>query len=196
MSVRAERKQETHHRIAASAARLLRTGGIDAASVAEVMKGAGLTVGGFYAHYPSKDALIEEVLRQTMHQIRFSLLRGIEDLTPRERLARAIERYLSRTHRDHPEAGCPLPAVASGIAHGGTGREALAQELEEHAHALGGTSLRPSALGLLALMVGGLTLARAVRGGPLSDEILKACRDLGRAVLSSAGGRPARSMAR
>ncbi len=191
MSVRAEQKERSHREILASAARLFRIRGIAGTSVGDVMRGAGLTVGGFYAHFGSKEALVEESLRAAMVQMR-AVLHGWAAKAPEgERLVRILQGYLSRTHRDAPEEGCLLPAVVSELATDGEAlRPALAEELRTWASAIDELDARPRdvprgqrALGMIALMFGGLALARAVRGTPLSDEILRACRAYGRAAL-------------
>jgi TetR/AcrR family transcriptional repressor of nem operon len=155
------------------------------------MKGAGLTVGGFYAHFASKEALVADALREALSQTRDRLIGGLEGKEPQERLATVLRRYLSRAHRDEVTMGCPLPAVVSeiGTGHADVG-EALAREIDELAgalEALGGPlavgERSRVGLGLVALMFGGLSLARAVRGTPMSDEILRACVALGRAAL-------------
>ncbi|WP_373046832.1 TetR/AcrR family transcriptional regulator [Vulgatibacter sp.] len=182
---RAEQKAETRERILASAGKLLRERGIAAASVQEVMKGAGLTVGGFYAHFASKEALVDETIRGTIGRARGMLLRVHEESA----IEGVIRRYLSRRHRDEAEV-CPLPAIAGEIASGAPHGTVLAEELAAHARALAellpaGGNRRERALGLLALLFGGLTLARATRGTALSDEILKACRAFARDGLAA-----------
>lgn len=181
-SARTEQKERTRADILESAARLLREKGIGGASVAEVMKGAGLTVGGFYAHFASKEALIGETLRRTLRAMWGALLEAAGEARGAEAAAFVARRYLSRTHRDHPAEGCPLPSVVGEAPHAGEAvREALAAELASYAEALGerlgGERRRQRGLAMIAAMFGGLSLARALRGTPLSDEILKACRD-------------------
>lgn len=185
MTSRTEQKDRTRQDILASAARLLRERGIDGASVAEVMKGAGLTVGGFYAHFGSKDELVGATLRQSMRQRWDEMFAAMGPARGVEAVGLLVRRYLSRSHRDHPAEGCPLPAVVGDAAQAApVVREALADELVRNAEALGerldGEQRRQRALALVALMYGGLGLARALAGTPLSDEILKACRDLAR----------------
>lgn len=181
---RAERKAQTHAAILRSAERLLRSRGISGASVASVMKGAGLTVGGFYAHFDSKDALVADVLHRAMIAMRAKLTDGLEDGNGRRRIAGALERYLSAAHRDHPDRGCPLPATAGDLGRESRSlRRGLADEIEGHLSTLAGAGDRDLAIGALALMVGGLTLARAVRGTPLSDEILESALRFGRRAL-------------
>lgn len=181
---RSEQKQATHADILRSAQHLLRTKGIAGTSVAEVMKGAGLTVGGFYAHFESKDDLIESVLRRTLGEMRAKLVGGLEDATSIERLERSLERYLSKAHRDRPAQGCPLPASLGELSQADARlKSALADEIEGHVRALAGPELRTVALGLFALMVGGLSLARALKGTALSQAVLDASIELGRMAL-------------
>ncbi len=174
------KKDDTHRRILASAGSLLRSRGITGTSVAEVMSGAELTVGGFYAHFRSKEALVAETLRDALHESRSRLAAAAGGKSGADWVRAVSRTYLSRAHRDNPEPGCPLPATAGEAAQAGREvREALAGELdllaEDMAQHL--REDRSEALALASTMVGGLTLARAVTGTPLSDEILAACRD-------------------
>jgi TetR/AcrR family transcriptional repressor of nem operon len=185
VTIRTEQKERTRRDILTSASRLLRERGISGASVAEVMKGAGLTVGGFYAHFASKDELVQASLRHAMRERWTELFDALGDLRGAEAVAFFVRRYLSRTHRDHPAEGCPLPAVVGETAAADRSvRDALADELVRNAEVFGerldGTNRRQRALALVALMYGGLGLARALAGTPLSDEVLKACRDFAR----------------
>ncbi len=186
---RAEQKGETRALILASASKLLREKGIAGANVADVMKGAGLTVGGFYAHFESKRALVDETLRSAIRETRAKLQSGLEGKSALERVEAVLGRYLSSGHRDDPCEGCPLPAVASEIATSErTYAKTLASELPSWTDLPpglepAGISARGVALGLMALMVGGLTLSRALRGTPLSDEVLASSRRFGRAAL-------------
>jgi TetR/AcrR family transcriptional repressor of nem operon len=192
MSAKAEQKERTHETILASASRLLREKGISGARVADVMKGAGLTVGGFYAHFASKEALVDEALRRTTNEIRRRLFEGLDDRPVPDRLDVVLRRYLSTIHRDHAAEGCPFPAVigevltSEGTEHREVLREqigAYAAELERHLPPSQSPQLskRHRALAIIALMHGGLSLARALRGTELSEEILRACRAFARA---------------
>jgi TetR/AcrR family transcriptional repressor of nem operon len=182
-------KEETRELILASASQLLRERGIAGANVVDVMKGAGLTVGGFYAHFASKKELVDETLRGAIRETRAKLRSGLDGKSPVERVETVLGRYLTAAHRDDPKGGCPLPAVASEIAT--TERvyaKTLASELPSWTETPPGfepkgISARAAALGLMALMVGGLTLSRALRGTPLSDEMLASSRKFGRAAL-------------
>ncbi|MDB4969767.1 MAG: tetR [Myxococcales bacterium] len=187
MTSKREQKELTHQTILESAARLVRERGIAGARVADVMGRARLTVGGFYAHFGSKAELIDEALRRTGAKLRDTLFARLDEKPAADRALVILKRYLSPAHRDLQTEGCPLPAVVGEIAttapeHGAVLRgevEALAAGIGTHLPA--GTPLqrRQLALALVALMYGGLGLARALRGTQLSDEVLKACRALG-----------------
>src|SRR5207247_5688264 len=109
-------KQKSREAIAASAATLLRERGIKASSVMEVMKCAGLTVGGFYNHFDSKEKLFVETLRDTSSATWDKLLRSAKGDSPRSRALSVIRQYLSRSHRDDRETGCLLPSAAPEVA--------------------------------------------------------------------------------
>src|ERR1700722_228420 len=100
MNAKTEQKERTHEAILTSADRLLREKGISGASVSDVMKGAGLTVGGFYAHFGSKDDLIDEALRRTGARIREILFARLEEKPENDRAEVVLKRYLSAAHRD------------------------------------------------------------------------------------------------
>jgi TetR/AcrR family transcriptional repressor of nem operon len=190
MNAKLEQKERSHETILESAARLVRERGISGARVADVMKGAGLTVGGFYAHFDSKEALVDEALRRTGAELRQRLFTGLDEKPAEDRAEVVLKRYLSAAHRDAQTLGCSLPAVVGEV--GTTAAEhravvaeqveALSSGLEEHLPKGRGASRRALAIGLVALMYGGLSLARALRGTELSDEVIRACRLLGAAA--------------
>lgn len=192
MTTKSDQKERTHASILESAERLVRAKGIAGARVADVMKGAGLTVGGFYAHFASKESLVDEIIRRTAAHTRARLFVNLEEKDEKDRARLVLERYLSAAHRDECEEGCPFPAIVGEVATGAPEhREVMAEQISAFSSELG--SLLPSAeaperrhlaLGLFALMYGGLALARALRGTPLSDEVLRACRSIGRKVVS------------
>lgn len=153
--------------------------------MSEVMDGAGMTVGGFYAHFPSKEALVAETVSCALEESR----QGLGVIAGGKHGAdwlKAVERsYLSRRHRDNARSGCPLPATAGEIAAADQSvRDALAREvylmtngMADHLVEAGSMEPESEAFAFLATMVGGLSLARALKGTPLSDKVLKACRD-------------------
>src|SRR4029077_2363982 len=108
MNKKTKQKQNSREAITASAAALLRERGIKASSVMEVMKGAGLTVGGFYNHFESKEELFVETLRNAASTNWDQLLKSATGDSPRSRTLSVIRRYLSRQHRDNKETGCLL----------------------------------------------------------------------------------------
>jgi TetR/AcrR family transcriptional repressor of nem operon len=199
MTSKSEQKELTHQAILESAARAVRERGIVGTRVADVMEAAQLTVGGFYRHFGSKAELVDAALRQTGAKLRQRMFARIADKPAADRVVVLLKRYLSPAHRDLQTDGCPLPAVVGEI---GTAApehrtvlqgevEALADGISEHLAGSGTASLsrRQLALGLVALMYGGLSLARALRGSELSDEVLKACRALGAQVASGSEAR-------
>ncbi len=189
MNAKAGQKQRSHSAILESASRLLRHRGIAGSSVAEVMKAAGLTVGGFYAHFSSKKELIDDALRRTTRELRERLFARLEEKPAQDRAEVVLKRYLSAAHRDQITPGCPLPAVVGEVGTtAGEHRDVLGEQIDAIASELAthlpparlGLRRRHLALGLVALMYGGLSLSRALRATALSDEVLEACRALGR----------------
>lgn len=185
MSHKAEQKQKSHQAILDSAATLMRQRGIQSSSVLDVMRGAGLTVGGFYGHFESKEQLFIATMKHAAGEMWNKLLQISPDSPPRERVLHVLGRYLSRRHRDTPEAGCILPNIAAEVARQGEPySSALAQELSHFVQSLaeilgGKPGSREMALGLIALMYGALSLSRALAGTALSDEFLAAAKRLG-----------------
>ncbi|MGH7285133.1 MAG: TetR/AcrR family transcriptional regulator [Polyangiaceae bacterium] len=187
MISKVERKERSHETILASAERLLRERGIAGARVADVMTGAGLTVGGFYAHFVSKESLIDETIRRAAISMRERLFARLHEKPPADRVEVILKRYLSAANRDEHQQGCPFPAIVGEI--GTTAPEygdALRVQIEEMVASVSAEMppgrvmpKRTLALGLVALMYGGLSLARALAGHALSDEVLKACRAVG-----------------
>lgn len=176
-------KARTHRKIVSSAARLLRRDGIDGVSVAGVMREAGLTHGGFYAHFSSKDALLPEVLEaafaQTLSRLQSA---AANDSEPLQQLEAIVQAYLSETHRDRPEMGCPAAALGPEIARMAGACEAQFESaLEDRLELLepllaDNEASRETAIGIMSLMLGALVTARVVRSTPLSNEVLRSAR--------------------
>src|SRR5580704_15308626 len=138
MNAKVEQKEKSHETILESAARLVRERGIAGARVADVMKGAGLTVGGFYAHFGSKEELVDEALRRTGNELRGRLFARLDEKPEADRAEVVFNRYLSADHRDAQTMGCPLPAVVGEI--GTTAsehRDVLAEQVDALATRLG-----------------------------------------------------------
>jgi TetR/AcrR family transcriptional regulator, transcriptional repressor for nem operon len=191
MNQKTLQKKKSREAIAASAAALLRERGIKASSVMDVMKGAGLTVGGFYSHYDSKDDLFVETLRNAAASNWAHLLQSAKGNSPQSRAMNVLRQYLSRKHRDDKRTGCLLPSTAPEIARQGEPyRSALEEELSSFVDSFAdvidcGRGSREKALGLIALMYGALSLSRAVAGSRLSDQLLESARTLGEQVICS-----------
>ncbi len=180
-----EHKAKTRQKILKAAARLFREFGYDGVGVDAIMAEAGLTAGGFYAHFPSKRVLFDEALATAseaggMAQAAATKSAGADESG---RLRLMIKNYLSRQHRDQVADGCPLPALTPDAARGGeTSRENYERQLLQFVNRLeallpeGTAARRDIALALMAQCVGGLMLARAVKDERLSERILKACR--------------------
>lgn len=181
-----EHKRAARERILDAAARCFRSKGYVASGVDEVMKRAGLTAGAFYAHFESKEALLADVLGASLGVTRALLFSGLEDRQGSEWLAEVVRRYLSRTHRDAAGEGCSLPSLTVEVARqSDQAREVfeshlrtLVAEVADKIPAAPELSPEDRALATLALMAGGIVLARAVKDQTLSDRILRACRRL------------------
>lgn len=180
MSTRQDHKQETRRRILAAAGAALREQGLGAPTVSQVMADAGLTVGGFYAHFPSRDALMEEALADLLESQMQRWLAWLPNLPPAPRRQQAARGYLSRAHRDTTAERCPIPALASEIDRADPAiRTVVARHLEAWVAALSDADEpegRQLALAAVATMVGALTLARALGANALSDELLLAAK--------------------
>ncbi|KPF90596.1 TetR family transcriptional regulator [Rhodopseudomonas sp. AAP120] len=196
-----EHKLETHARIVQKASVRLREKGAHGVGVADLMKEAGLTHGGFYAHFASREQLLIEAFAYAMDRSTERWRKLAAD-TPREqRLALIVENYLSATHRDDPGRGCAVPALGAEIARESSKtRKVFAAKLDEMIDAIASEyvdaspkAARKQAMATLATMMGTLLLARIAGTGELSDTILQAGREavLGRAEATKAPAKPA-----
>jgi TetR/AcrR family transcriptional repressor of nem operon len=189
-----EHKLETHARIVKKASVRLREKGAHGVGVADLMKDAGLTHGGFYAHFDSREALVVEAFTHAMDRSTEHWRKLAEQTAPEKRLATIVGSYLTAVHRDDPGHGCAIPTLGAEIARESPRtRKAFAAKLEQMIDMLaaqvpGGSrkAARKQAMAMVATMMGTLVLARVAGNGEFSDEILDAGRDaaLGRAVPS------------
>lgn len=113
-----EHKTEVRRKIVKDAARRVRAEGLTGAAVATVMRDRGLTQGGFYKHFESKDALLIESIQESFRDITEKLLRAAEQSKSGEAWKAIVESYLSLEYCDHAERGCPLTAIAPDMARG------------------------------------------------------------------------------
>lgn len=182
MRITRERAAENRARVVAAAARLFREKGFDGVGVAELMRAAGLTHGGFYNHFDSKEELeaaaCEEVFERSIARI-CAVAEVEEEGARREAYEAYRRRYVSREARDAPAPACPMVAFAGDVSRKPAPvREAYAQGLRAYLDAFtaarGGT--REAAMRSFFELVGTLTLARSVAASDpeLSEEILTA----------------------
>jgi TetR/AcrR family transcriptional repressor of nem operon len=172
MKVSREQMGENRRRILDAAGRLFRDRGFEAVTVAEVMREASLTHGGFYGHFRSKDDLIAAALAELVVASEPGPLA----------LPAFAARYLSPAHRDDPASGCPVAALASDtIRQAPEARAAMTEGLRRQiARLTDGAaepeSARQAAIGSWAAMVGAMILARMSDDPALSDEVLAQTR--------------------
>src|SRR4051812_28781379 len=193
-----EHKLETHARIVKRASVRLREKGAHGIGVADLMKDAGLTHGGFYAHFDSRDALVIEAFAYAMDRSNERWRKLAEQTPPDKRLAMIVEQYLTSVHRDDPGHGCAVPTLGAEIARESPKtRKAFAAKLEQMIDILAAQipgvpreAARKQAMATLATMMGTLVLARIAGNGAFSDEILAAGRD---AALERAAAQPKRA---
>jgi TetR/AcrR family transcriptional repressor of nem operon len=187
-----EHKLETHARIVKRASVRLREKGAHGIGVADLMKDAGLTHGGFYAHFDSREALVIEAFAHAMDRSTEHWRKLAERTPPEQRMAAIVDSYLTPVHRDDPGHGCAIPALSAEIARESPKtRKAFAAKLEQMIDALAvqlpdlpRKAARKQAMAAIATMMGTLVMARVAGNGEFSDEIMGAGREavLGRAA--------------
>src|SRR2546421_8487851 len=111
-----EHKTQTRNRIVRNAARKLRAEGLNGPGVASVMKASGLTVGGFYKHFRSKDELLAESIAEAFSESSEKISSSLQNVPREDRWKELVRLYLSPEHCDHPDTGCPVAALAPEIA--------------------------------------------------------------------------------
>jgi TetR/AcrR family transcriptional repressor of nem operon len=183
MRVSREQAALNRDRIIDAAGALFRAKGFGGVGVADIMKAADLTHGGFYGHFASKDDLVAQASECAMARAATSWKRVVAD-APDTPLAALLKHYLSPRHRDDPGKGCVFAALAADASRSGkvvrnAFAEGLGPLLDILADAIPERSKaarRRKAVAAMAALVGALGLARATEGTPLSDEILDAAR--------------------
>jgi TetR/AcrR family transcriptional regulator, transcriptional repressor for nem operon len=190
MRYAAGHKQRTRAKIVRAAGRVFRREGYHAAGVDKVMEEAGLTAGGFYAHFVSKEALLAATLEPTAAEVGGRRDKELESLAGRAWVEAFIERYLAPRHMRNTEGGCPLPALASEVARAGSPVKASFESVVRGfatrlVDCAGGELTEERALAIVALCVGGLGIARSVNNDALGERILASCRELAKASLAA-----------
>ena len=192
MNMRVDQKRESRQKIIDAAGKRIRTEGVDGASVAKVMSDAGLTHGGFYAHFKNKSDLLNAALEDSLVETRKLWVRKNKSMPWGRRIARLARRYLTIQHRDNLESSCSLAAVVVDAARGDDEiKKAYQQELHKSLSAICEAEIneiseqqKEEAIALMAMMIGGLCLSRAVSDDKFSKQILNACKKIsGRLVL-------------
>ena len=186
-------KEKTRERILEAAAKIFRRLGYHAAGVDAVMEEAGLTAGGFYAHFDSKEELLVEAMATASVGARAVMqpkAESLDDASGRAWIVGLFDNYLSPAHRDQPEIGCPLPPLISEVGRGAgpvkASFEGIVRDFAAGLRSQSGDDLTEErCLALVALCVGGVALARSVEDDELGVRILGACRDLARASLAA-----------
>jgi TetR/AcrR family transcriptional repressor of nem operon len=170
-------KAETRRRIVKAAALRFRKDGVEAVGIAGLMAEAGLTHGGFYAHFESKEALLREAMVAAMDETRERLTRPAEP----DGLEWLVRRYLRPSHRDTPEDGCAIASLVAEIArHEPATRKVFSGRVEAFLARIAAqlqdwpeAERSQAAIGILGVMLGALQLSRAVTDKALSDSVLE-----------------------
>ena len=176
----AEHKQKTRAKVLEVAAKAIRKDGPEGIGVASVMAEAGLTHGGFYAHFRSKEDLVDAAIGQMFEESRARVQHEMGGLSPAEGLGAYIDFYLSKRHRDARGAGCPVAALASDLPRltddtrllFAEGTRRLAASMSEKLSAMGHQNPDALARSMVSELVGALSLARVETDAARSDAIL------------------------
>lgn len=173
-------KEETRRKVLKAAAVAVRAKGPDGVGVAEIMAEAGLTHGGFYAHFPNKEALVAAAISEAFDQSGRRFARLTEGMSGSQALATFVDIYVSREHRDHPEGGCPVAALSSELPRQGA---AVRQAYERGVLNLIGRvarwlpeDRRAQAASLVAEMAGSVVLSRAISDAETAEGLLADAR--------------------
>lgn len=185
MRYKPDHNQRIRGRILREASAALRQNGPRGVVVADIMARAGLTHGGFYVHFKSKDDLIVAALEDAFHSAGDGFRELTDGRTPAQALAAYINAYLSQQHRDQRERGCAVSAVAADATRLAeparkafeAGVEAMVARIAGWLRDMGRERPEEEALSVQAELVGALVLSRAVADPRTSNRILKSARD-------------------
>jgi TetR/AcrR family transcriptional repressor of nem operon len=177
-----EDKAASHERIVDAAAARIRESGTDQPGVAEIMRAAGLTHGGFYKHFDSREELIEEAVERALTEHEPTVAEMINEAD--DPLAAFADWYVTTAHRDEPASGCGVVALGADVRRvGGVAQEAYRAQVDRYLALLQSLlkgddeDSRKRAGVTLSAMVGAVMLARALGPTPRSDELLRDVRD-------------------
>jgi AcrR family transcriptional regulator len=180
-----DHKSKTYQRILDEAALRFRRDGVLATGLQPLMKALGLTHGGFYAHFKSKDDLVEKALQQSVDQLQGSIA---EIESAPQPLQTFIERYLSTAHRATPGAGCPLPTISAELGQHGQPSpitdQIVRDRLQLIAANLPGDNAEAESALVLSALIGALVLSRSIADDELAERLLT---DTRQQLLAKAG---------
>jgi len=177
-------KQETRQKVVKAAAAAVRAKGPDGVGVAEIMAEAGLTHGGFYAHFPNKEALVAAAIEEAFGQSRRRFARMTEGMSSDEALTTFVDAYVSIDHRNNPQRGCPISTLSNDLPRQGplvraafdAGVDNMIGRLEGWLPEPDPAARRGLASSMMAEMAGAVALARAVADKAMAEELLEASR--------------------
>jgi|SRR5581483_6994658 len=180
-----EHKERTRRRIVESAARQFRTEGMNGPGVAKLMKASGLTHGGFYKHFASKDDLFAEAIEESVREIGTRLTDWAKQAPHGESWKEIVKKYLSIEHCEHPGRGCPVAALAPDIARtrAGTRRkirgslEAYRERLVKCMPGKNSAERQKNFVLIFSAMVGALAIARTMSGREEQEKLLELVRN-------------------
>jgi TetR/AcrR family transcriptional repressor of nem operon len=177
-----DEKTASHERIVNAAAARIRESGTDQPGVAEIMRAAGLTHGGFYKHFDSRDELIEEAVERALTENQKTVAQMVYEAD--DPLAAFADSYVSTAHRDDPAHGCGVVALGADVMRvGGAAQDAYRAQVDRYLAYLQSLldgdddDRRKQANVTLSAMVGAVMIARALGPTPRSDELLRDVRD-------------------
>jgi len=177
-------KDETHRKLLRAASVALRERGPDRITVPEIMAAVGLTHGGFYAHFKSKDDMVAEAIRDAFARSQERSRKLVEGMPPAHQLATFVDFYVSETHRDGPERGCPIVMLNSDMPRQSkkvrnafeSGVKTLTAFLAGNIAAMGHAEPEMLAATILSAMAGAVSLSRSVSDKALSGDLLQSAR--------------------
>lgn len=186
MRYSADRKKETRAAIIEAATKVFKEIGFQSGSIDRVMERAGLTAGGFYAHFPSKDQLFSEALSKAFLDAEALLEEGLDEKDDTAWVNNFIRRYMSRAHRKEILRGCAIPPLVSEVSRADKpAKQALENYFRVWRAKIKSKLASPpadnqnhnqrDATALIAICLGAISLARAVADEELADEILEDC---------------------
>ena len=186
MKYPASHKEEIHQKLLVNASEQIRDLGLGNVSVKSVMESEGMTVGGFYAHFDSKDDLLKAAIEYAFATTNIEFYDKIEKRNDASWNKKVIERYLSDYHRDTIALSCPVATLMSEVSRASDDiRKSFENNLKELLKRFEPRVGKTKATGLFALLSGGLLMARSVEDEEYSDEILNNCIKSARALIKS-----------